>query len=80
MTSLETSAEPAAPVAPPRQPRVWKFWGTLLWGIFAFVAMFLGQIVVVAYVLATRDASLDLNVMKMLLGSGTTISWKTITR
>ena len=67
MTSLETSAEPAAPVAPPHQPRVWKFWGTLLWGIFAFVAMFLGQIVVVAYVLATRDASLDLGISERTL-------------
>ena len=78
MTSLETPADPAAPapVAPP--PRVWKFWGTLLWGLFAFIAMFLGQIVVVAYVLARSERTLDLNSMRALLGSGTTISWSVI--
>jgi membrane protease YdiL (CAAX protease family) len=81
MTSLETPADPIAPapVAPPsRPPRVWKFWGSLLWGLFAFVAMFLGQIVVVAYVIATSDASLDLDALKTLLSNGTTISWSVI--
>ncbi|MGN6287016.1 MAG: lysostaphin resistance A-like protein [Afipia sp.] len=81
MTSLESPVDPVAPApaAPSsRPPRVWKFWGTLLWGLFAFVAMFLGQIVVVAYVIATRDASLDLDTMKALLSSGTTISWSVI--
>ncbi len=81
MTSLETPVDPAtsAPAAPSsRPPRVWKFWGTLLWGIFAFVAMFLGQIAVVAYALARNDGSLDLNAMTALLGSGTVISWSVI--
>ena len=27
-----------------RPPRVWKFWGTALWGLFIFAAMFLGQL------------------------------------
>ncbi|GAA3852108.1 CPBP family intramembrane metalloprotease [[Pseudomonas] carboxydohydrogena] len=32
------------PVAlPPREPRVWKFWGTSLWGLLIFIALFLGQ-------------------------------------
>ncbi|WP_458760726.1 lysostaphin resistance A-like protein [Afipia sp. TerB] len=80
MTSLESPADPAAPVpdAPSRPRRVWKFWGTLLWGLFAFTAMFLGQITVVAYVLATSDVPLDLDSMKALLGKGTVISWSVI--
>jgi membrane protease YdiL (CAAX protease family) len=81
MTSFESPVDPAAPApAEPqsRPPRVWKFWGTLLWGLFAFVAMFLGQIAVVAYVLATNDGPLDLDSMKTLLGRGTVISWSVI--
>ena len=51
MDSLEISDDPVTPVpAIPSQrpPRVWKFWGTLLWGLFVFAAMFVGQIAVVA--------------------------------
>ena len=31
-----------------RPPKIWKFWGTALWGLFVFAAMFVGQIAVVA--------------------------------
>src|SRR6266567_2606429 len=27
----------------PDAPRVWRFWGTALWGLFIFVAMFVGR-------------------------------------
>ena len=43
------SAIAVPPAIPDRPPRVWKFWGTTLWGLFIFAAMFLGQIAVVAY-------------------------------
>ena len=48
-------------------PRIWKFWGTTLWGLFIFAALFVGQLVVVAWfvfggkgrsILPTRSASL----------------------
>jgi len=42
MSLPETLADPDAP-APAREPRVWKFWGTSLWGLLIFVALFLGQ-------------------------------------
>ena len=32
-----------------RPPRIWKFWGTALWGLFIFAAMFVGQVAVIAY-------------------------------
>ena len=56
MDSLETSVDPisnpalAVSVASiPRPPRVWKFWGTALWGLLIFAAMFLGQLAVVVF-------------------------------
>ena len=47
MDSLNPESPPftvAASLA--RPPRVWKFWGTALWGLFIFAAMFAGQIAV----------------------------------
>jgi membrane protease YdiL (CAAX protease family) len=44
MDSLNPGQPPL--VVPPAEsrPRVWKFWGTALWGLFVFVAMFVGQV------------------------------------
>jgi membrane protease YdiL (CAAX protease family) len=81
MTSLETPLVPVAPVeAPPakRPPRVWKFVGTSLWGLFAFAAMFVGQLTVVAYYLLVKDASLDASLLTTTLANGTTISMSVI--
>ncbi|MBN9599786.1 MAG: CPBP family intramembrane metalloprotease [Afipia sp.] len=78
MTSETGSAEtPLAPLvadAPAKPPRVWKFWGTLLWGIVIFVAMFCGQIAVVAFFLIKQGNGLDLDTMKGVMGGGLTIS------
>ncbi len=50
MDSLTPASAVAVPPAiPDRPPRVWKFWGTTLWGLFIFAAMFLGQVAVIAY-------------------------------
>ena len=50
MDSLTPASAVAVPPAiPDRPPRVWKFWGTTLWGLFIFAAMFLGQVVVIGY-------------------------------
>ena len=43
---LLAGSPPVLPVQ--RAPRIWKFWGTALWGLFMFAAMFVGQIAVVA--------------------------------
>jgi membrane protease YdiL (CAAX protease family) len=76
MSLPESSADAAAPVAPPRverAPRIWKFIGTSLWGLFAFGAMFAGQIAVAAWFLLTGDVPIGLAAAKVL-GSGLTIS------
>lgn len=79
--TIETPASPAIsiPAAPAqRQPRVWKFVGTTLWGLFIFAAMFVGQLLVVAYFLLRNRASLDYDTFKALLSSGLTISLSVI--
>ncbi|WFU37951.1 type II CAAX endopeptidase family protein [Bradyrhizobium sp. CB82] len=49
---IVTSAEGA--------PRVWKFWGTSLWGVFVFAAMFVGQVGTVVYLVVHRGVPLDM--------------------
>src|SRR4051812_38301301 len=58
MDSLESPAGPAAPVpvvGTQRPSRIWKFWGTCLWGLFIFAALFVGQVAVVAVFVLQRE-------------------------
>lgn len=48
----------------PAAPRVWKFWGTALWGIFIFAAMFVGQIGAIVYLVWDRGAPMSLASMQ----------------
>ncbi len=74
MSSIEIPAPVApAPAKAPRPPRVWKFWGTLLWGLVIFAALFLGQAVAVGLMLL-KQGSFDLATLKTLLGGGLTLS------
>lgn len=41
-------------------PRVWKFWGTALWGLLIFVAMFVGQIGAIVLLVVLRGLPMDL--------------------
>jgi uncharacterized protein len=77
MDSLDP-ASPAASIAVPRPPRIWKFWGTALWGLFVFAAMFVGQIAVVAWFVLQQDGPIDLAAATHVLGSGLTISLSVI--
>ena len=63
------------PDMPPREPRVWKFWGTLAWGLLIFAAMGIGQISMVAYFVWSRDGPLDAESLIALVGNGRTI-WR----
>jgi membrane protease YdiL (CAAX protease family) len=78
------SLDPASPaalapaVAIPRPPRVWKFWGTTLWGLFVFAAMFVGQIAVVGWFVLRQDGPIDVASATHVLGSGLTISLSVI--
>ena len=59
---------------PPREPRVWKFWGTLAWGLLIFAAMGAGQIAMVAYFVWSRGGPLDGASLIALVGNGRTIA------
>ena len=50
----------------PATPRVWKFWGTALWGILLFVAMFVGQIGAIVLLVMHRGLPLNLASMQLV--------------
>ena len=62
-----------------RSPRIWKFWGTALWGLVAFGAMFAGQMAVVAWFVFRGEGPLDVAAAVHVLGGGLTISLSVIT-
>lgn len=80
MTVAEGPAD-VAPVSPPgksREPRVWKFIGTSLWGLVLFGAMFVGQVAVVAWFIWTGSESADVNTLTALSSNGRIISLSVI--
>src|ERR1700694_5912880 len=83
MDSLEIPAGPTAPaltppIRTPRPPRIWKFWGTALWGLFVFAGMFVGQIAVVAWLVLRQEGAVDLAAAIHVIGGGLTISLSVI--
>ncbi len=80
MTAAESPAD-VAPMSPPgrdREPRVWKFIGTSLWGLALFGAMFAGQLTVVLWFLVSSGEPIDTSVMTTLLSNGRIISLSVI--
>jgi uncharacterized protein len=78
MDSLNPEHPPIA-IAPARHhPRIWNFWGTLLWGLFVFAAMFVGQVAVIAYFVLLRDGPVDVAAAIHVVGGGLTISLSVI--
>jgi uncharacterized protein len=67
-----------AVAAIPVQPRIWKFWGTALWGLLAFAAMFVGQLAVVVWFVLRRDGPIDIAAAIHVLSSGLTIALSVI--
>jgi membrane protease YdiL (CAAX protease family) len=80
MDSLNSEVPPAPTAVIPTQrpPRIWKFWGTALWGLFIFVAMFVGQIAVVAWFVLMREGPIDIAAAIHVVGGGLTISLSVI--
>src|ERR1700761_9649025 len=73
MDTLEIPVEPIAPtpvIKTPRPPRVWKFWGTLLWGLFIFAAMFVGQVVPMLAIVIWKAGRIDLAEAVHIAGDG----------
>jgi membrane protease YdiL (CAAX protease family) len=81
MDSTEVPAIPTEPVPvlpAPRPPRIWKFWGTALWGFFVFGGMFVGQVAVMAWFVWRQEGPTDFAAAIRVLGSGVTISLSVI--
>ena len=80
-SQLMDSLDPAAPItviSVQRPPHIWKFWGTALWGLFIFAAMFVGQIAVVAWFVLRREGPIDIAAAIHVVGGGLTISLSVI--
>src|SRR5258708_9568434 len=77
MDSLNPAVPPITVISP-RAPRIWKFWGTALWGLFIFAAMFVGQIAVVAWFVLIREGPIDVAAAIHVVGGGLTISLSVI--
>lgn len=61
--------------APPVRRHVWKFWGTALWGVFAFVALFAGQALALVYQVLRSGASAGLaDAIRTAAASGLTLA------
>jgi membrane protease YdiL (CAAX protease family) len=71
------SENPAALVTA-RPPKIWKFWGTTLWGLFIFAAMFAGQLAVFGYFVLQKTGPLDLHQAALMAATGVIISLSVI--
>jgi membrane protease YdiL (CAAX protease family) len=78
MDSLDPASSVASAVVV-RPPRVWNFWGTALWGLIVFAAMFAGQMAVVAWFVLLGEAPFDMAGAIHVVSSGLTISLSVIT-
>ncbi|MDH2355798.1 type II CAAX endopeptidase family protein [Bradyrhizobium sp. SSUT112] len=50
----------------PATPGVWKFWGTALWGLLIFLAMFVGQIGAIVLLVVQRGLPMDLASLQLV--------------
>ena len=78
MDSLNSEHPPAVVTSAERPPRIWKFWGTALWGLFIFAGMFVGQVAVIVYFWARQGGAMDVAAAIHVVGGGLTISLSVI--
>ena len=78
MDSLDPAHPPVTVIPTPKRPRIWKFWGTCLWGLFVFAAMFVGQLAVVGWFLLRREGPVDMASAIHVVSGGLTISLSVI--
>ena len=79
MDSLDPPDSPVTVTSAQRPARIWNFWGTALWGLFIFIALFVGQIAVLGWFVLRREGPIDVTGAIHVLGSGLTISLSVIT-
>ena len=78
MEASDPVSPAVAAISEQRPPKIWKFWGTALWGLFVFAAMFVGQIAVVVWFVLRRDGPFDMAAAIHVVGGGLTISLSVI--
>jgi hypothetical protein len=75
MDSLNPERPPVTMVPAQPRRRVWKFWGTALWGVVGFAALTLGQIAVVLIFVLLRGEPIGIGeAIKAVAGSGFALS------
>jgi membrane protease YdiL (CAAX protease family) len=79
MDSLSPASSPPLVAPVQRPPRIWKFWGTALWGLFIFAGLFVGQAAVIVYFLLRQEGPIDLAALTHFVSGGLTISLSVIT-
>jgi membrane protease YdiL (CAAX protease family) len=78
MDSLSPESLPVVAAQAERAPRIWKFWGTALWGLFIFAGMFVGQAAVIGYFMLRQGGTVDVAEVIRVVGGGLTISLSVI--
>ncbi len=84
---LMDSLNPESPVVaePPVMPgpRVWKFWGTTVWGFVVFIGMLVGQFAVVIWFLLRQDEPINWgtfgDAVTTIVSNGLTMSLSVVT-
>jgi uncharacterized protein len=66
MDSLNPDHPPLTVTPAHEAPRVWKFWGTAIWGIVIFAAMFVGQIGAIVLLVVQRGLPMDLASLQLV--------------
>src|ERR1700722_108123 len=75
MDSLNPEHPPVTMVPTRHRRRIWKFWGTALWGLVGFAAMSLGQIAVVVIFVLLRGGPIGLGeAFRAVASSGLALS------
>jgi membrane protease YdiL (CAAX protease family) len=64
MDSLNPEHPPLTMTPAEHAPRVWMFWGTAVWGVVIFAAMFVGQIGAIVYLVWDHGAPMSLASMQ----------------
>lgn len=78
MDTLDPASPPVTITPARHQPRTLGFWWTSFWGFIIFIALFGGQIAVVAYFLLSQDSPLDSSAIVHVAARGLTISLSVI--
>jgi hypothetical protein len=68
MDALTPDHPPLTVTPADHAPRVWKFWGTALWGLLVFVAMFVGQVGAILVLVVLRGLPFDMASIQLVGG------------